>query len=128
MSVNNLGPVALDDNLRLYGVQAQATVAMSVRPTFGAPVTQRCARSGGDTLTLVASVSGNQVRGVFTLTQVEAIATLRDLGEPVSLVHHLGTFTVMIPPTALDGLEQVMDYANPGADEWYTGTIPLITI
>ncbi len=124
----SLGNIILDDDLRLDGVRNQSKLAISVRPTFGAPVAQRCARSGGDTLTLVASSDNDSVMGMFTGAQLDQIVGLRDIGEPVTLVHHLGTFTVMIPATALDAVESFEGHVNPDADEWHIGSIPLITV
>lgn len=118
----------LSDHLRLDGIPQASAIALSVRPTFGAPVVQRCSVTGGATLSLVASSSGNQLRGLYTKAQVDALAVIRDAGEPVQLIHHLGTFTVIIPPTGLDDIGQVFDYADPGADDWYTGTVTLITV
>lgn len=128
MSVNQLHTIELDANLLLEGVKSMPSVRMSVRHTFGAPRVQRCPRSGGHTLHLVSTFDGQTVGGVFTGAQLNQIAAVRDAGEPVVLQHHLGTFQVLIPPHALEGLTQVIDYADPGDDDWYTGSIPLITL
>lgn len=128
MSVNSVDTIELDDNLQLSGVHAISQVSISVHQTFGAPKVQRCARSGGDTLMLIASEQGNEVHGHFTGAQIEALKTLRDIGNPVLLTHHRGSFQVIIPADAMDNLTQVVDYVDPDSDDIYTGTIPFITL
>lgn len=128
MSVNYIDTVALDDNLRLDGVFSMSEVALSTRQTFGSPVVQRCARTGGDTITLVSEVSGDQIYGSYTGGQLEAIAELRDIGDPVLLKHHLGEFWVIIPPTALDSISQIFNIVDPDDNDLYTGPLSLITI
>lgn len=119
--------VALDDNLRLDGVHTQAAMAGSARPTMGSVCVQRIAMSAGKTLQLVATMDGATVKGYFTGAQIDALAALRDAGEAFTLVHHLGTFQVWIPPTGIS-VEQVFDYVDPDGNSWYIGTITLITV
>jgi len=123
----SLGGITLDDNLRLDGVLSQSSMAGNARPTMGGICIQTVAMSGGKTLQLVATNDGNSVYGPFTGAQLASLAALRDAGAPVALVHHLGTFQVWIPPDGIS-VEQVFDYADPGATDWYVGTITLITV
>lgn len=123
----SLGGIALDDNLRLDGVHDQPALAGSARPTIGGICLQRLAMSGGKVLQLVATRDGDSVKGLFTGAQLASLASLRDAGAPVTLIHHLGTFQVWLPPDGISS-EQVFDYANPGADDWYVGALTLITV
>ena len=126
MSVS-LGGIALDDNLRLDGVYTQAAIAGSARPAMGGVCVQRIAMSAGKTLQLIATQDGNTVKGMYTGAQVASLAALRDAGASVPLVHHSGSWQVWIPPDGVS-VEQVFDYADPGEDAWYIGTITLITV
>jgi hypothetical protein len=123
----SLGSVLLNDNLRLLGVHNQPSLAGSARSTMGGICIQTMTMSGGKTLQLVATRDGDKIRGVFTGTQLIALAAIRDAGASVTLVHHLGTFQVWLPPEGIS-VEQVFDYADPGATCWYVGTITLITV
>ncbi len=123
----SLGGITLDDNLRLGGELTGSTLAGSARPTFGGVCIQILPVVAGNILTLSATLDGNSLRGVFTRAQLQAVAALRDAGAPVALVHHLGTWQVWIPPDGIQA-ESVLDHADPGADEWYSGTITLITV
>lgn len=123
----SLGGITLDDNLRLDGVHTQAAMAGSARATMGSVWVQRIAMSAGKTLQLIATMDGDTVKGYFTGAQIAALAALRDAGESVALVHHLGSWQVWIPPTGIS-VEQVFDFADPDDDSWYIGTITLITV
>ena len=123
----SLGAITLDDNLRLDGVLSQSSLAGSARPTMGGACLQTLTMSGGKTLQLVATMDGNSVYGSYTGAQLAILAAIRDAGSPVTLIHHLGTWTVWIPPDGIS-VEQVDDYADPGADSWYVGTLTLITV
>ena len=123
----SLGGIALDDNLRLGGELTGSAMAGSARPTFGGVCIQTLPVVAGNVLTLSATLEGNSLRGAFTLAQLQAIAALRDAGAPVALAHHLGAWQVWIPPDGIQA-ESVFDHADPDADEWYSGTITLITV
>lgn len=123
----SLGGITLDDNLRLDGVHTQAAIAGSARATMGGVHVQSIAMSAGKTLQLIATMDGDTVKGFFLGSQVDALAALRDAGESVALVHHLGSWQVWIPPTGIS-VEQVFDYADPTDDDWYVGIITLITV
>lgn len=126
MSVS-LGGVTLDDNLRLDGVLTQSAMAGSARATMGGICVQRVAMGAGKTLQLVATMDGQAVKGLYTGAQLTALAALRDAGAAVTLVHHLGTWQVWIPPAGI-AVEQVFDYSDPDDAAWYVGTITLITV
>jgi hypothetical protein len=119
--------IVLDDNLRLDGVHTQAAMAGSARATMGGVHIQSIAMSAGKTLQLVATRDGDTIKGCFLGSQVDALAALRDAGESFTLVHHLGTFRVWIPPAGIS-VEQVFDFSDPDGDSWYIGTITLITV
>lgn len=123
----SLGGVALDDNLRLDGVLTQSSMAGSARATIGGICVQLVAMSAGKTLQLVATLDGSSVKGMYTGAQLASLSALRDAGAAVTLVHHLGTWQVWIPPDGI-AVEQVFDYSDPDDAAWYVGTITLITV
>jgi hypothetical protein len=61
----------------------------------------------------------------FILSQIEAVQALCALRQPITLVHHRGTFTVMISKIEVD---QSIRYADPDGNTWYSGTITLIEV
>jgi len=123
----SLGGIVLDEGLRLLGVHDQSGMAGVARPTIGGICIQSTPMSGGKILQLIATRNGSSIRGLFTGAHLTSLAALRDAGAPVELIHHLGTFTVWIPPDGITS-EQVAEYSDPGPTDWYVGTITLITV
>jgi len=123
----SLGAITLDDNLRLDGLHTSPGAAGSARATLGGVVIQTMPMIGCKTLSLVATLDGTAVKGVFTQAQLDAMVALRDAGEPVALVHPLYSGQVYLPTDGID-VSQVFDYADPSDDDWYVGTITLITM
>ena len=114
-----LGTVELSDHLVLSGLETAPDIAVSQRRTIsGESVIQTAPVAGGRKLTLSGENS-------FTLAQIEAVKALAAMGQPVSLVHHRGTFTVLVAGT---DVEPVEDHADPGPDDWYSGDITMIEV
>jgi len=122
-----LGGVAFSEDVRLDGVEGAPSMAGSARLTMGGVHVQWMPVAAGAQLSLRASVNGDKVDGFFTRDQVLAFGALRDSGQPVTLTHSLGSWTVWLPPDAIQ-VELVDDYVDPGDDDWYVGTINMITV
>lgn len=115
----SLGGITLSDHLVLTGLDSGPLVTYSITPTLGgSAVIQSDANddAGGIKLTLVADNS-------LTLAQVQAIRGLR--GQTVELVHHRGTFDVIVIDTPVT---PAINYADPVDDDWYSGEITMITV
>lgn len=128
MSVS-LGGVVLADGLLLVGADAESGLAMSVRPTFGIPVAQRCLATGGITLSLVAERDADTIRGgVFTTAQKDLLIDLRDAGEAIELIHPLGKWWGLIP--IMDGIQLVpfLKKQNPLPTDAQIGSVMLTTL
>ena len=122
-----IGNIVLDDNLRLYGIETAKDIAVEqIGVLDGSSVFQTRPISGGRTLSLVATKEGNTLRGKFLRSQLMAIKSLAVGGQPVTLIHHLGTFSVLIIST--EDVIPVFDYADPQADDWYVGSIQMIEV
>ena len=114
-----LGTVTLSDHLTLSGLETSPDVAVNQRRTLtGASVLQLLPTPGGRTLVL-------EGRHHWTYAQIAAIKALAALGAPVALVHHRGTFTVVI--VAVEVTPSI-DYANPSGSDWLSGSITLIEV
>jgi len=114
-----LGGIVLSEHLVLTGLENAPPVAYSQKRTIGGKSVVAVAPvAGGRTLTL-------QGENHYTLAQIEAVQTIAQLGAPVTLVHHRGTFSVLITSIEVD---PTTDYANPGANDWYNGTITLLEV
>ena len=88
MSVT-LGGVTLSDDLVLLGLETGGRVASSLRYTLGGvAVVQAVPLSGGRELVL-------QSENHLSLAEVQAVRDIEALAEPVTLVHHRGTFSVL---------------------------------
>jgi|LGVE01.1.fsa_nt_gb hypothetical protein len=111
-----LGPLTLSDHLILDGLETAAPVVHSYRRLIGgAGVLQTDGNQGGRVLRLVSIKH-------LELAEVVAIQGLVAARQPITIVHHRGTFTVLIIET---NVEPDRQRANPTADEWYSGEIVL---
>lgn len=114
----SLGGIPLYDELVL-SISGAGVGYNQRRLIGGASVVQSDGASGGRTLTL----SGEDW---WDKAQVDQIYSLQSLGQPVELVHHRGTFTVLIVDTSQ--LQQSTDYRDPIDSDWYTGSITMIEV
>jgi hypothetical protein len=116
-----LGAVSLSDHLVLSGLETAPDLVVSQKRTLaGRSILQSAPISGGRTITL----SGERH---YTLADVQAVKALATLGQPVALVHHRGTFQVLITATALEADDASL-HSNPTSAEWYSGDITLIEV
>ncbi len=123
----SLGGISLDDNLYLDGILNDSDFAMSVRPTLGGGVVvQIGAHEGGRELALVATQDGDEINGHFTLNQLQQIKVLAKAAQPVPLVHHGATYTVLIGPKP--DVTPVMGHVDPAGEDLYIGTISMIGV
>lgn len=115
----SLGGITLSDHLVLTGLESAQLVGYGVIQTIGGKA-------------YVQSDANDPVAGVeltlsgvnhFTLSEIQALRDLR--GQTVELVHHRGTFNVLIINTPV---EPAVDYADPQDDDWYSGEIQMITV
>lgn len=113
-----LGTITLSDSLILTGLDTAPVRVNQRRTLAGRSVTQAAPMPGGRTLTL----SGENH---WTYDQAAAIRTLAASGQPVSMVHHRGTFQVLIIGIEL---EPSINYANPSGSDWLSGSVTLLEI
>ncbi|MBV5328493.1 MAG: hypothetical protein JZU65_12810 [Chlorobium sp.] len=112
----SLGGIALSEHLALSGLESAAVTVNQRRTLTGVSVLQSASSPGGRTLILTGDIH-------FTFAQVTALRDLSAMAQPVVLIHHRGTFTVLI--TAIEA-ETIIDYADPHPEDWYSCTITLI--
>jgi len=116
----SLGGIALSSHLPLdiFG----AGVGYSQRRLIGgASVVQADGTSGGRTMRLRSNRA-------MTIAQFDQIKAVQQVGLPVELVHHRGTFQVLITDTS--EMEEDFYRADPGNDPTLTvsGNITLIEV
>lgn len=117
--MTTLGTLQLSDNLVLDGLENSPAISMSQRRTLtGDLVIQTAPISGGRKLALL---SDNHL----TLAQVEQIKAMEAAGQPVTLTHHRGTFSVLIVSIEVG---PAFDHADPQPGDWYSGRINLIEV
>lgn len=93
----SLGPVQLDDNLVLTGIEINADTAYSVRELLGGPaVIQMDARDVGAQIAVTAIRDGSRRQGQFCQYQIDELKSVAKLRQPVSLVHPKGMYSVYI--------------------------------
>lgn len=109
----------LSDHLVLDGLEsAPLVVANQQRTLTGVSVVQVAINQGGRVLTLNG-------QNHFTLAQVAAIKALEGTGQAVTLIHHRGTFIVLIVKAEFT---PARDLANPTDEDWYSGEITMIEV
>jgi len=122
-----IGSIVLDENLQLYGIETAKDIAVEqIGVMDGSSVFQTMSFGGGRSLSLTAAIYGDASVGVFLRSQLMAIKQLSAAGMPVPLIHHLGTFSVLILST--EDVIPVIDYADPRDDDWYVGSIQMIEV
>jgi hypothetical protein len=114
----SLGGISLSEHLAL-DIQGAGLAYSQRRLIGGASVVQADGAFGGRVVTL----SGDNH---WTLAQVEQIQAMQALALPVEMIHHRGTFSVLITDTT--NLEPAFGYADPDLDDWYTGHITMIEV
>lgn len=115
-----LGDIPLSDHLILDGLEAAPPVAAQQRRTIsGRAVVRVDPLVGGRVLALKGEHH-------FTLGQLLAIQDLAAAGQLVQLVHHRGTYTVLI--TGIADPVASFDHADPTLDAWYSCSINLLEV
>lgn len=113
----SLGPVILSDELILTGLESSVPVIVSSRRTItGRHIVRTDPAPGGRKLSLDGTHH-------FTYAQRDAVVALAALGQPVTLVHHRGTFVVRIIGLQL---EPSIKYRDPIGTDWLSGSILLL--
>lgn len=113
-----LGGINLSDELTLDIGQPEIGLS-SRRVIGGANIVQVDGVSGGRTMTL-------EGMNHWTYGQSEQIRTVQASGATVILVHHKGTFQVIITDTA--DLVPTRKFKNPVSSTLYTGSITLLEV
>lgn len=114
----SLGGIPLSEHLTLDIGPAPAAISQR-RLIGGASCVQADGSSGGRTLTLDGE-------NHWTLGQIEQIRVLESSGATVELVHHRGTFQMVVTSTA--DVKPVFNYADPTLTDWCTGPVTGIEV
>lgn len=117
-----LGNIELSPHLRLRGLldwpQVQFAAQRSIDGLYlyaASPAMQ-----GGRPLTLDGSGAH------FTVRQLRAILNLQAQGQPVELVHHVGSFRVLI--TNITSPELWIDYADYSDTDYVSATVEMVEV
>lgn len=124
MTVSIAG-TALNENLTLTGPGNEPRALVSARQTLGRVVVQRHPVAGGQQLILSALRIDGGLLGEFTIAQWDLLAALRDAGQPVQLIHHRGSFRVIILAVDLSPASGVVD---PDATARLIGSITMLEV
>lgn len=118
----SLGGIALSDDLVLQGIEEAPGIAMSARRTLGGRQIVQVGPSlaGGRVLSL-------QSENHLTLSQITAIKAIESTGQAVILVHHRGTFSVLITGTEVDP-DTLLANPDTATNQWWSGKINMIEV
>lgn len=113
-----LGGISLSDELVLE--PAPPEIGLSSRRLIGGTnVVQVDGVEGGRKMTL-------EGKNHWTYGQAEQVRALQAAAQPITLIHHLGTFRVIIADTA--DLVPTRKFKNPVSSTLYTGSITLLEV
>ena len=122
----SLGGIALHDSLTLPGIRSRMKIAVSAQMTIlGRQTVQTAPAQTGGEIILAAEGGESRMRGYFTTAQVASIEALEAAGAAVTLVHHLGTWTVVIVRKDLTAID---NFLTVGGDDLYVGTVTMIEV
>lgn len=114
----------LSDDCRLDGLETAKPAVFNQRRFIGGDLNvQVDDNSGGLELRIVAEKVGQNVYGYYTLDQVTELHALWAAKNTVSLVHHRGTFSVLIIDV---DVTPVVGVADPAGDAIYVGTVTVL--
>ena len=116
----SLGGIILSDNLTL-DIKPAGVGYSQRRLIGGASVIQADGSTGGRTMVLNSAMH-------MTRVQLEQIRDMQSLGQPVAMVHHRGSFSVLITDTS--DMVDDCDLADPDNDPTLTvsGNITMIEV
>lgn len=121
LSATYLGDIELSPHLALRGQHEWCTANVSEARTIdGKHLWWMDAMQGGRTLQLDGS--GHH----FTVSQLAQIRALQALARPIELLHHTGTYHVIIQ--GIDSPEMWIDYADYNDDDHISATVTLIEV
>ena len=122
-----LGGVDLDDRLLLRGLfdSPQMNIVIS-RTVTGSRLVVRKPTPGRD-LELTTEGPNGVKYGLFTREQLDAVATLRDAGEPVQLNHKGTLYTVLLPSDCIN-VTPITETSSKSAADWYAGSITMLEV
>lgn len=106
-----------------------STAAQSNRPTIGGKaVVQHSPRQvAGRSITLVATIAGNQYSGFFTQAQIKEIEEYQRTGAQIPLHYHGQDFTVMVQAGGVS-VTPIIDYADSQDEDLYSGAVTFIQL
>ncbi len=117
-----LGNIILDDDLRLYGLEEAEDIQVSEMTSFdGTSDFLTMPRGTSRPLSLVASLDGEDLNGAFLVSQINAIKSIIQAGQPTTLIHPRGTFSVLV--RRIEGFVNVDDLVDVADDDWCVATI-----
>ena len=119
MDYTLLGSVTLSGHLILDGLESRKMVAPTVTHTIGCLAVVEYDPIDQAVGVPIALVGENH----FDLSQIQAVQAL--VGQEVTLVHHRGTFQVLVLSVPN---EPTFNHADPQPDDWYSGRIELLTV
>lgn len=114
-----LGGITLSDELVLHGLESRRMSEVAVTYLLGGKAVVQA-----DPLDQVSGVPLSLAGEYhFTLAEIKAVQGL--VGQEVELVHHRGTFSVVVVGVPDEPADPV---SNPTDAEWYSGEISMITV
>lgn len=122
-----LGTVQLDDRLLLRGTFSSPQIITKIERTLtgvNVPITRP---APGRELELTTEGPNSVKAGLFTRAQLDALAVVRDLGQPVSLVHHSDTYRVFLPSDCIQ-VTSITEAAVSNSANKFVGSIRLVEV
>lgn len=119
-----LGTVILDERLLLRGLFDSPQVSIQQKLTLAGTRRFLSFPVRGRSLSLTTEGPNGVKYGLFTRTQLDELAALRDQGDPITLVHGLDQFTVVLMPDSIQ-VTSVIETSSKNSGDLFTGSITL---
>ena len=122
-----LGGVSLDARLLLRGTFDSPQIAVKIERTLTGVNVPLTRPTPGRNLELTTEGPNNVKAGLFTRTQLESIAGLRDAGLPLTLTHHTSTFNVFLPSDCIQ-VSSLTESVISNSENKFIGSIRLTEV
>lgn len=126
MSVE-IGGISFDPRLILKGVFESPQIATKVERTLTGVNVPTVRATPGRYLELTTEGSNNLKFGLFTRTQLQSLATLRDTGAFTTLSHHGQVYNIFLPADCIQ-VTAVSEITPPSPNDKFIGSVRVIEV
>ena len=122
-----LGSVTLDERLLLRGTFSSPQIIVKIARTLSGVNVPTTRPAIGRDLELTTEGPNGVKTGLFTRAQLDAVATLRDAGQPITLSYNSASYRVMLPSDSIQ-VSSITESGISNSENKFIGTIRLVEV